>query len=664
MPVFDETVNLQQVDTRTGAAQAFRSLGERLGAFKAQQSQAIGQIVQKVDERVQIQRKSALDAYKQDVELELREGLAKIAAESPDDLVTYNEKANAFMSSVIESTDPSIRQDMGEFADRLGSSYRIDVQTRNINKDRAEFLDKTENTISASVADAKRLARKGDQDSMLLSAENMIRAYEHIDSAVDKGFYSAAEAEAKKLEINKEMAEETFLAKIDNAESLEAAFNELNSWETPKGWSPEEFDNVRGRAEAAIKDRANREAEDRLAADIEIDRAISNLEIEAKTGVSGMPTEKIISQADSFYSNGKIGRDKRTSIITAALNRSEKTSAQLLDDYTVQKRLEGDDSVVVTPQQIDAYYERHVNLEGLSPIQRNTFNADFISKTKQVPTMVKRQINNDLRTENPELIANAADMMDRIINIKGVEEQFSTQDLAYAENITNLMQSMPILEAIKIAQQNTDPRDENRVKAVEEELKEDKKGFWGSNAYEKVIDKEFDGYFSNPINNINQGKLTKDYESLYENFRKAGMSKDGAKDKALQYMRRNWGEFNGVTMKYPPQDFYAVAGSADYVQEEIEGLVKESFLYDQPIKDIQLLSDGDTARSASAGMPNYGVIVILEDGRIDTLPHRFVPDFDGQKQKVIDMNVKNIRNKEEATLRRAQEIKQKEFRSL
>ena len=242
MPVFDETVNLQQVDTRTGAAQAFRSLGERLGAFKAQQSAAVGQMVDAIQDKNLEARKTALATYEASIDRDLREGFARIAAENPDDLVTFNEKANSFYQSTMGSIPEEYAKQLEDKVLGLMSNYRIGVQTNNINKDRQESLNEINATRKTQAGDALRFARMGDG---METQQALIDFHKTQTNAVDANLMTIEEAEASFADLSKGVAQESFMNQLDMAEeeSLDSAVKMLEQWDEniPRGWTPEEW---------------------------------------------------------------------------------------------------------------------------------------------------------------------------------------------------------------------------------------------------------------------------------------------------------------------------------------------------------------------------------------------------------------------------------------
>jgi len=205
------------------------------------------------------------------------------------------------------------------------------------------------------------------------------------------------------------------------------------------------------------------------------------------------------------------------------------------------------------------------------------------------------------------------------------------------------MQNMEPEEAIRLARQNTDPNDQARINSRVAKIKDE--GF--ADDYQDIVNNAdlFDPIFGLPrTNSVTEGQIAQEYKVLFEEHFKAGMSESAAKDKALQLIDRNWGVTNATpkeqAIKYPPEDFYQVNGSVEYIQKDLAKSINTQFIgipkYSND--DIMLVSDQRTAREASTGKPTYTVIIKTEAGLMPLIGFRYVPDVNAQIQAVKDQN--------------------------
>lgn len=114
-------------------------------------------------------------------------------------------------------------------------------------------------------------------------------------------------------------------------------------------------------------------------------------------------------------------------------------------------------------------------------------------------------------------------------------------------------------------------------------------------------------------------------------------------------VKRNWSVFNGYAMKYSPENYYAVAGSSDYITEQLFNDITKENIFAEPVKrdEIMLLSTERTARTASGGLPEYRV-VIVKDGSITPLQgYYWKPDTEKERERIRRANERKLKEAEE-----------------
>lgn len=686
---FEETVNIRQVDTSTGFAAASNSLLSRLNQFSTQATGlARKAAVQKgIDEaqQVDLRKKDGLtqapetrevsfgerilsgnitqnaynktlkNAYMASIGNDVRERIKGIESENPDNIVAFNEQVARFTKGVIGGVDQSARQEVQSFIDGQVSNARARVHDKAIKKNKAEAAAEIFLAINAFSDDSASLSREGNQ---LGAAEAIAQAFTLIDGMVDSGDMRADVAAIKKREIEREASEQVLRKSFDelaNSKGLEVAFNELEaiSNKPATGWTPDEWDNFVASEQADLRQKAVRIQQSKAKNNLEISRQISNLKIQINTGIdlegNELDPSKILGEIEGLFNSGAVSESERSSMITSIIKKQQADADLALKKQKVALRISGNTQIAVTQDEIDLTWEEDISLAvaEMPLVLQNTAIAQFVDATKIIPTEVKRQVTSNLNSEDPLLVANSADLMDRLDDVRGIpENNFSPTDRAYAESVVGLMKNMDPLEAIKLARQNTNPNDKGRIDARKFTIKDDKLPL----EYPGIIKSEFAPFFGFvSVDQVSQGQLTREYSVLFEQHFLAGMSQNSAKEKALQILKRNWGETNvtgkAKAIKYPPEDYYAVNGSVDYIGRDLFTSVVDQNVGLPEFKreDIILISDQTTARESAGGNPSYMVMINMGDqGLMPLIGFRYLPDMQKQIDKVKKENEKRV----------------------
>jgi len=305
---------------------------------------------------------------------------------------------------------------------------------------------------------------------------------------------------------------------------------------------------------------------------------------------------------------------------------------------------------VVNQNDVDVAWEQDIApfVDGLPPEQRAATITEFADDTKRIPTQVKNQIISNLNSLDPDLVAESASIMDRLDSVRGLpENNFPSNERAFADTVVLLSQNLDPKEAINLARKNTDPNDKARVEVRTAIIKDDEM----RSDYPGIVQNSVDPFFgATRVDSINEGKLVKEYGALFEEHFKAGMSVDSAKEKSLQILKRNWGETDitgtARAIKYPPEDYYTVAGNSKYMGDQLLKDVRKDFVFDTPVKSemLRVVSDQETARTAAQGRPTYSIIVDRgEDGLVPLMGFRWTPDV----QQEVDRQTEESRQKVE-----------------
>lgn len=232
---FNETVNIRQVDSRSGGVEAALSLSDRLESFKQQslrvlQEQAVQrgiesagqteltkaevggqQVTQAPTEKkenifgvgeieTQAHNKSLRAAYLASLDSDNRNAVANIAAENEENITGFNDAIAAYRAGVLEGVDPSVRQAVQIDLDDKIESVRGKVHRATIAKQRKDNDETLVLGTERSVQDALVLASEGDA---LGSAESLLSAFKTIDARVESGLLhpDAAREQKRSIEI-------------------------------------------------------------------------------------------------------------------------------------------------------------------------------------------------------------------------------------------------------------------------------------------------------------------------------------------------------------------------------------------------------------------------------------------------------------------------------
>lgn len=595
-------------------------------------------------------------AYLASLGNDTKEAISAIEAENPDNILGFNEKAEGYAAGVMATVDPAARQQVKQFIDGQVSNSRSRVHRATIKKNKANAIAESNEAITSFGNEAASLAREGNSEG---AAEAALQSFDVIDGLVESGDLMADKAANVKREINREMTEQGMRKGFDDLvvnEGLEAAFIELDSMSNnvKKGWTPDEWDTFIASEQADLRQKAVRMTQANAKSSVEMSKQVSDLKIQANTGFDSsgkrVNDSEIIKQADQMFDSEQINGASRASMITSVINRQKKDVDNSLVYQKVAAKLQGAAEIPLTQKEIDlAYNDQYApSIDLLPPAQKNAAISEFINSTKVTPSAVIQQVNNNLNSEDPVLVKDSVDLMQRLDAIRGIpSDNFNPNQRAYAVTVTNLALNMDPAEAIQLARKNTDPNDGARIELKQKELNEAKVDY-----LDKVQD-EFNPFWgSDLVSGVNEGKLTREYKALYDQHFIAGMSDDSAHKTAIEIIERNWGE-SSVTgkptlMRYRPEDYYSVAGNTDYIGDQLyNDVVSSNVGLPEFDKDqIHLMSDERTSREAGSGQPSYMVTIDMgDDGLVPLVGVRFIPDQQAEVKRQQDKNLKEL-NKE------------------
>jgi hypothetical protein len=564
----------------------------------------------------QAYNEAALNAYSSGVRVDGRKKLMELEEQFADepDPEQFNKLWEGYIGGVTKGLPPemaaNLRLSLEDDGMRLGG--RIADARRSLD------FDKNVATISEELDliedDMARAARAGDDtlvETLRARMENRIQ--DNIK------FVSPATAQKRRDSLEDRLVVQGALGQVDRAflddpdatleQRIENGYGILSRiTESELDISPEAKDSLEASVTTRINNLKTRYAEDKTALNVELN--------DYMTGITEgtYDYEQVKKQTDAWLSEEKINLSQSQSMRNKALAYQEEKSKTADIDLTIASQLDKDTrdpTVIIKQSDADDYFERMYapRFESLPLDQRMRKSADFIQATRIVPKQVTAQVNTYLQSGNPELVIAAAQTIDAVDEVPAFFNQLTNTDTKiFAGQMVKLLDIMEPDEAYRQASQfiQRDRRDvvESRTKQIKDNKLPEKYSGWT----EGVVGE---------LNPIQQGMAESYYKSVFESFYLNGADEDAAKAQAEKFLSVNYRDSLFGAMLHPPENFYAVAGSVEYMRDDIASIIrteKPDLKFDD--EGIILIVDDNTQRTATKGEPEYKIVVQLED---DTL---------------------------------------------
>ena len=564
----------------------------------------------------QAYNEAALNAYSSGIRVDGRKKLMEFEEQFADepDPEKFNDLWEGYITGVTKGLPP-------EMAANLRLSLEDDgmrVGGKIADARRALDFDKNVATISEELDliedDMARAARAGDDtlvETLRARMENRIQ--DNIK------FVSPATAQKRRDSLEDRLVVQGALGQVDRAflddpdatieQRIENGYSILRRiTEAELDISPEAKDSVEAAVTTRINNLKTRYAEDKTALNIEIN--------DYMTGVTEgtYDYEQVKKQTDIWLSEDKINLSQSQSMRNKALAYQEKKSKTADIDLTIASQLDEDTrdpTVIIKQSDADDYFERMYapRFENLPLDQRMRKSAQFIQATRIVPKQVTSQVNTYLQSGNPELIIAAAQTIDAVDEVPAFFNQLTNTDTKiFAGQMVKLLDIMEPDEAYRQASQFIQRDRKDLIESRTKQLKDQK------------IPKNYPSWTKRVVGELNpiqQGMAESLFKTVFESFFLNGADEDAAKAQAEKFLSVNYKDSLFGAMLHPPENFYAVAGSVEYMRDDIASIIrteKPDLKFDD--EGIILIVDDNTQRTATKGEPEYKIVVRLED---DTL---------------------------------------------
>lgn len=291
---FDETINIREANTDTGAAAGAISLTNQIQQLSstaisgfARQSRAEGaerglESAQAVELRgesgelqtpefkekplfiggteVKVHNKALRARYLAELNNDNREAISGFASNNPDDILKFNSEVEGYRNGLLKEVDPSIRGAVSDDVDNMITSSRVRVQDATIRKQKQENIEGLALAGENAFESAARLQRNGDG---LAAGEALFEGIKAVDAMVEAGYITEAQGQERKDAGNLELAEQAFKGVMDATYETDGvdgvhAWLAENEGKPAGGFSADQWDSVTDQIQADVNRKESR----------------------------------------------------------------------------------------------------------------------------------------------------------------------------------------------------------------------------------------------------------------------------------------------------------------------------------------------------------------------------------------------------------------------
>ena len=627
---------------------------------------------------------SARDAVRTEFDLNARLRLDDLEKEFTHDPVGFEEKSQAFiaghLSALKEQGYEEIAQDIGASFElnRRNAFGRIEKRQQALIRDRQiENALHYQARAQEEIIKASRLLMNAPAHEMgdILNqmSEISARATETTSHFGPDGrpLFSAGQRMNFQEKMEELVAQQVGMAWLDKQPSIEegleswhngAAFIEITGENGEKGTlnledalGLEAAQNALPYMERAAKTKLSAQ---KAAFEKESSVLNSSLDLAITTATDFDALEQISSQIDLH--EGRIGTVKANNLRKKIFNAQEKFAEDHDDIAAGALFARGD--MTLNPQDTDSkkafnafYGAVQTELADLDPAQRNMSVTQIIANAGVVPDLLKGDISIAARSRDPDVIAQAADLVDRVAdkNPHLVDQLGATRDLARITMVNDrIAVGYDTKEAFEAVDKQLDPRHAPAVEQMDGEIstlvKEQKIDF-RARAVDALSTFSDDFFSLVPFSgdtidqggadvqgelDVAQAAYRMAWEDAYRLTRDTGQAEKIAQTKLRGQFGRSRINGRPRIMRFAPENYYAIDGLSenenaqwmrDQMIDEAVKLTKNNASAPERKdlrKNLKLLPVPSlTARTAHEGRPVYQ-LVYMKDGAI---PQNLLP---------------------------------------
>jgi len=579
---------------------------------------------------------AAKDSYLASVTADARNNLARIANENPDNYDAYNAAVDGYLEGIQEQLLPEVAEEVVYGIEKTRQRDGTQVSLNHDIRVRNDAISAHDASIDAAMAEAERALVNGDEARAIEANDAAIA---EIDKKEAHGYLLPEEAAEEKRVAAKflvQTGQKQYIRNVYDQEGQTAAFQAIEAMqsEVPEGWTVKEWDQFTTDLYADISQRVTMQAKIRSKEEIAKGDHLSRLLIAIGSGGPG--SADALSEYERLYNDPESGitTSQLTSARKSFLDSQTKARQKALDYSAVAERVAGADQVIIDKKTASNFYteEYLANPDN----QNNAKKAHFVDRVKFVPDEMRDELKQYISSGNPDLIMQAADLVDRIDNTMGIaDDVFSKEERAFARQVQLLSANMDPEKAIRMAQQITDPANEAQRNARESDIK---KGKWNARNTDDVVvafQTKWNGWNifngGTDVPGVLIDRLSSEYGALRDAYYIAGYGdRQDSSAMALKDISRNWGEweFGGQTLfsKYPMSAFYPSIEGTDYITEQAMNDASALMGENVDSSQIMFVDDDRTAREATNGEPSYLMYIANEYGEFVPTGQRFKPD--------------------------------------
>lgn len=621
MARFKEKVNIQSQSLDTGIIQGSFSVVQKLENFQSQQRQVTSGLIQQLGERaeksgtesgqeVPIERvdgktqkpkfkeekfigsikikahnKALRAAYLASLGNDIREGVSRIRAENPDNVLEFNDAVRGYSKGVIDGADSSVRHLVITALDDKITSNRMAVQIANVKKDNDFAKETLDNAINSATDDAFQKSRNGED---IESTKSRVEAYLSIDETVEAGFISAGEGIEKKRNIARVSAEQREKGNLDRLADINIpkAFEHLDnlSKKIPDGWTVDEWSSFITSSQQDLNRKAAR----------------------MKRQVVKLTKEQLLQES--------IGRGK--SFMNPDIPADPAKSSQDRKDVN------------------NAYEVVSQEWAELPPMDQFNSHVAFVKNTGIMPDKLIKGVNASMRSGNADQVNIFASVITEIAkesNAANILKDIPVESRAIAQQVSDSIEAgIDIEVAVEIARKNTfgltEPERE-QIRISTQALRSDMVDILDDMIED---DDEFDVFIFEPDASP---ALQADFNVSFDKFMiLTNGDPDQSSTLAFESIKKVWAmtTIGGPKrfMKYAPETVYSIPGiSNKWMDKQYDKDMKQAGL---DLKGLFMAVDFETANS---NQPSWPIMTTDENGIISPLHDddgnilRWTPDF-------------------------------------